>query len=56
MDLRPPLPPSSSHTLASEATLFLAYIDMAKEEARFFSIDNHGTHRLGAMESNLLAI
>jgi hypothetical protein len=30
---------------------------MAKEEkARLFNMDNHGTHRFGAMESNLQAI
>ncbi len=57
VDLRPFLPPSSGHTLASEVPLLLACIDIVKEEeARLFSIDNHGAHMLGAMESNLQAI
>jgi hypothetical protein len=56
VDFKPPLLPSSGHTLASEVTLLLACIDMVKEEeARLFSIDNHGAHKLGAMESNLQA-
>ncbi len=57
VDLKPPLPLSSNHTLVDEAALLLACIDMAKEEeARFFSMDNHGAHKLGVMESNLQAI
>jgi len=54
VDLKPLLPPSLGHTLAGEIALLLACIDIVKEEdVRLFSIDNHETHRLGAMESSL---
>jgi hypothetical protein len=43
--------------LVSEVALFFACKNMVEEEeARLFSIDNHGTHTLGAMESNLPTI
>jgi hypothetical protein len=54
VDVRPLLPPSLGHTLASEGALLLACIDMAKEEeVRLFNTNNHGVHKLGAMEFNL---
>jgi hypothetical protein len=57
VDLKPLLPPSSCHTLASEVALLLACIDMVEEEeARLFRSNNHGTHMLGAMEFNLPTI
>jgi hypothetical protein len=57
VDLKPPLPPSSGHTLANEAAQLLTCANMAKEEkARLFNMDNHGIHMFGAMESNLQAI
>ncbi len=57
VDLRHSLPPSSCHTLVSEVTLLLACINMVEEEeARLFSINNHGAHMLGAMDFNLPTI
>jgi len=55
VDLKPLLPPSSSHTLVNEVALLLACTNMVEEEeAKKFSINNHGAHMFGAMESNLL--